>query len=195
MTRFALVRARPRRAGFTILEVVLALAILLFGMVAVLGLLTTGAALTRTAQLRTEAAAATEAVLADLEETLFPFQPDVAANGGDELGAPKPIVDRPLPGSSGVVYSATAKANPARAKEWRVDVELTWTSAGVRRERRFTTLLVQELPFGERLRRQFIEGGAPPASTAPVPPGSVAPAPPGSVAPAPAGAAPTDAPR
>lgn len=168
-----------RRAAFTILEVVLALAILLFGMVAVLGLLTTGAALTRTAQLRTEAASATEAVLADLEETLFPFQPDVAANGGDELGAPKPIVDRPLPGSTGIVYSATAKANPARAKEWRVDVELSWSSAGVRRERRFTTLLVQELPFGERLRRQFVEGSPSPASTAP----------------APGGAAPNEAPR
>ena len=153
------------RAAFTILEVVLALGILLFGMVAILGLLTTGASLTRTAQLRTEAASATEAVLADLEETLFPFDPN-AANGAGELGAPKPIVERELQGDSGIVFSATATQNPARAKEWRVDVELSWASAGVRRERRFTTLFVQELGFGERLRRRFVEG-APPANSNP----------------------------
>lgn len=156
------------RSGFTILEVVLALAILLFGMVAILGMLTTGAALTRTAQLRTEAATAVEAVLADLEETFFPPAAD-SSGGADELGPPRPIVEKALPGSAGVVYTAVGRQNPARPKEWRVDVELSWTSAGLRRERKFTTLLVQELQFGERLRRRFVAGAAPadPAPSAP----------------------------
>jgi hypothetical protein len=54
------------------IEVLVALAILVFGMTAVLGLLTFGAALSRTALLRTSAAAASHAVVADLEETMFP---------------------------------------------------------------------------------------------------------------------------
>ena len=57
---------RTARAGFTILEVLVAMAILLVGMTAVLGLLTFGAALTRTAQLRMEGASAVEAVNIDL---------------------------------------------------------------------------------------------------------------------------------
>jgi hypothetical protein len=161
-------RPARARAGFTILEILLALAILLFGMVAILGLLTMGASLTRTAQMRTESASATEAVVADLREQLFPLAPPAAAGEApaDELGEPVPIVDRALPGSAGVVYSARARPNPERASEYRVDVELAWESAGVRRERRFTTLVVKELPFGERLRRLYVEGAA---QRAPVP--------------------------
>src|SRR5439155_26732903 len=85
-------RARQRkrhaaRAGFTILEILIAMGILLFGMTAILGLLTFGAALGRTAQLRTSAAAVAEAVVADLEETLFPVK-------DGEAGEPAPLEGR-----------------------------------------------------------------------------------------------------
>lgn len=147
-----------RRAGFTILEVLVAMAILLVGMTAVLGLLTFGAALTRTAQLRVEGASAAEAVVADLEESMFPL---------DEQGQlldPRPIENRALGALDGLVYSAKALRNPdpERAKEWRVDVEVSWLSAGVRRDKRFRTILVQELPFGERLRRRLANPPAAP---------------------------------
>ena len=66
------------RSGFTILEVLVAMAILLFGMTTILGLLTYGTALSRTAQLRTSAASAAQATIADLEETFFP---EVAGGG------------------------------------------------------------------------------------------------------------------
>jgi hypothetical protein len=56
------------------------------------------------------------------------------------------------------VYSATARPNPARPDEYRVDVDMSWKSEGVQREKRFTTILLREIPFGERLRRQFVEG-------------------------------------
>jgi hypothetical protein len=141
--------AAPASAGFTILEVLVSLAILLFGMTAVLGLLTFGAALSRSAELRTAAAAATEAVIADLEVTIFPTEAD------GELGEPVPIRERSLPNAPEIVYSAEAKPNPARPLEYRVDVELAWKSSGVRRERRFTTLLIRERSFGERLRRRI----------------------------------------
>lgn len=149
-----------RRAGFTILEVLVAMAILLVGMTAVLGLLTFGAALTRTAQLRVEGASAAEAVVADLEESFFPLD-----DKGDLLD-PLPIENRALGALDGLVYTAKAVRNPdpVRAKEWRVDVEVSWLSAGVRRDKRFRTILVQELPFGERLRRRLAN---PPAAPRP----------------------------
>ena len=51
-------QARTQRGGFTIVEVVMALGILLVGMTSVLGLLAFGASMSRTAQLRNAAASA-----------------------------------------------------------------------------------------------------------------------------------------
>lgn len=144
-------RTMHRRAGFTILEVIVAMGIFLFGMTAILGLLTFGAALSRSAQLRTNSSAAVQAVTADLEETFFPL-----VDG--EAGEPAKIEKRELGGLQGIVYSATPFQNPDRPLEYRVDVELSWKSGGVQRETRFTTILLREVPFGERLRRRFVEG-------------------------------------
>ena len=139
------------RAGFTIVEVILAMFILLVGMTSILGLLSFGASLTRTAHLRTNAAAAVESVMADLEETFFPI-----VNG--EAGEPKKIERRDLHGVADVVYSATPVQNPDRPNEYRVDIEMTWKSSGVELEKNFSTILLREVPFGERLRRRFVEG-------------------------------------
>ncbi len=150
------------RAGFTIIEVLVALAILVFGMTAIIGMLTFGAALTRTALLRTSAAAASQAVVADLEETLFPPTPAGVANADaeGEVAAPLEVKDRPLPSMPDVVYSARAEENPRRPLEYRVDVEMSWKAAGVRRATRFSTILVREISFGERLRRRLVGGEA-----------------------------------
>lgn len=160
--------ARPR-AGFTIIEIVVAMVILLFGMTVVLGLLTFGAALSRTALLRTTAASAAEAVVADLEETMFPM-----VDG--EAGEPIAIHERNLTGVADVIYSASAHENPERPLEYRVDIEMSWKSAGVQREKRFSTILLREIPFGERLRKQFVEGVPPKAAEAAPRPASAAPA-------------------
>jgi len=147
---------RAARAGFTVLEVLLAMMILLIGTTAILSMLTFGASLARTAQLRAASAAEIEAVCADLEESFFPLLPD------GTVGEPTPIENRPVPGSPEVLYSARATPNPDRSEEYRVDVELSWKSAGVQRTHRFTTILLREIPFGERMRRLFV---APNAST------------------------------
>lgn len=153
-------RAAPRttrRSGFTLVEVVLAMGLLVLGMSTILGLLSFGAALSRTAALRSASAATVEAVVADLEETLFPMMEDGSA------GDPREIEERPVPGHPGLVYSASASPHPDQLDrpggplEYRVDVEMRWRAAGATRRRRFTTLLLREIPFGERLRLQFIE--------------------------------------
>ena len=154
-----------RRAGFTLIEVVLALFLLLIGMTSILGMLSFGAAMARTAELRSTAAYSVQAVVADLEESLFPLESDELGN--EIAGEPREIVDRPVPGDSRLVYSARATPNPepeARRSdsgaplEYRVEIEIAWREGGRKRSRKFETLLLREVPFGVRLRRKFIEG-------------------------------------
>jgi type II secretory pathway pseudopilin PulG len=157
-------RRNAGRAGFTIVEVVLAMGILLLGMTSILGMLTFGAALSRTAQLRNQGAQAAEAVAADLRDGLFPLVLD-EETGRHLAGEPAEVRERPVPGRPGLTYSATAVLVPRRddsqaaalAPElYRVDVELAWKSGGARRTRSFTTLVAREVPFGERMRRLFL---------------------------------------
>lgn len=156
-------RSMSRRAGFTIVEVVLAMGLLLLGMSAVLGLLTFGAALARTAALRTGAAAAAEAVVADLEETIFPLEID-AQTGERSAGEPHDITGRGVPGHPGLVYSARSTAVPAEEagtpgpQRYRVDIEISWTASGRRKAQVFSVLLLREVPFAERLRRELLGG-------------------------------------
>ncbi len=78
-------KINPRKAGFTIIEVVLAMFVLLIGMTTIIGLLSFGAATARTAQLRAASANSVAAVMADLEENLFPL---VLVDGFEVAGEP-----------------------------------------------------------------------------------------------------------
>lgn len=153
--------ARPAgaRAGFTLIEVVLAMGVLLIGMSAILGLLSFGAALARTASLRSGATNAIEAVVTDLEETLFPLELD--EYGAEVAGEPRDVQGKPVPGVPGLTYSTTSLQNPENPLEYRVDVEVSWAVGGTTRAKRFTTLLLREVPFGERLRARIVEGREP----------------------------------
>lgn len=139
-----------RRAGFTIIEVVLAMFILVLGSTAIIAFLTYGASTARHAQLRTQASTAMDAVIADLDHELFPYE-----NGA--LGEPVEIEGRAVPGAPGVVYSARAFQNPRDPREYRVDVGISWESGGIERHKEFQVLKLRELSFGERLRREFVE--------------------------------------
>jgi len=133
--------------------------VLLLGMTSILGLLSFGAALARTASLRAGASDSVEAVVMDLEETFFPLQ--VGEGGEEVVGLPVDVVDRPVPEHPGLSYSTRSAPNPDNPLEYRVDVEIRWATGGTARSRRFTTLLLREVPFGERLRRRFVEGRLP----------------------------------
>ena len=45
--------------------------------------------------------------------------------------------------------------------EYKVEVEMKWAVGGTTRSKKFTTLLLREVPFGERLRARIIEGKKP----------------------------------
>lgn len=156
----AVTKARARR-GFTILEVLVAMSILLVGMSAILGLLSFGAAMTRTAALKSAAAISVEAVVADLEESLFPLVLDPATRQW-VVGDPLVIENRELGSHPGVSYSARAVGDPSDKRpggplRYRVEIELQWVSGGRVRSKTFQTLMLREVPFGERLRRMLVE--------------------------------------
>jgi len=153
-----------RRGGFTIIEVVLAMGILMLGLSVILTLFTFGAGLSRTAELRAESAAAVEAVVADLTEGLFPLGPE------GEVLEPRDIIARPVPGFPELVYSAVATPDPTRLDDlpraglpgvnlengpipYRVDVAMTWRAQGEARSRGFSVMIPREVPFGARLRK------------------------------------------
>lgn len=144
-------RARTRNSGFTLLEVVLSMGLLVLGMSVLLSLLTFGAALTRSAALRARASTVIESVVVDLEESLFPLEDD-----GTVGEPPAVVVDRPVPGARGVVYTARTRPNPEDPFEYVVDVEVSWEADGVRRAKTFQALVLREVPFGERMRRLFV---------------------------------------
>jgi prepilin-type N-terminal cleavage/methylation domain-containing protein len=147
------------RAGFTLVEVLLAMFVLLIGLASILGLLSFGAALARTAGLRSGAANAIEALVAELEETHFPLELD--ADGNEVVGEPRDVTERELPGNPGLNYTTRSTQNPDNPGEYRVDVEVRWAVGGTTRSKTFTTLLVREVPFGERLRARLVEGRRP----------------------------------
>lgn len=167
-------RTEPRTAGFTIVEIVVAMGILLIGMSAILGLLTFGATMTRAAAMRGSASTSVEALVADLEETLFPITRD-PQTGDWSVGEPPQIEERAVPGYPGLSYSAKAVPDPNELSapdgplRYLVTVEMRWTAGGRARSKSFQTLLLRQVPFGERLRREFIEQrtDAPPAPANP----------------------------
>ncbi len=161
MMRASMHCARTRgRRGLSLIEVVLALAILAVGLTSVLALFSFGAGVASNANLQAEAASSLDFIVADLEERLF-LQ--------DEQGRwlePRRIENAPVPGNERLAYSATPVRDPrgevgvGRPVLYRVDIQITWRSQGVDRAVDARVLLPQSIPFGERLRRRFVPGAA-----------------------------------
>src|SRR6185436_18642 len=81
---------------------------------------------------------------------------------GDEVaGEPEDLKDHEIPGYPGLLYSTHSTPNPENPLEYKVEVEIRWAVNGTMRTKRFTTLLLREVPFGERLRERIIENKKP----------------------------------
>lgn len=147
--------------GFTLIEVVLAASLFVMGMSMIMGVYSFGSALSRTAELRSLSAETVDSILADLEETLFPLRDD------GQVGPPRVIEGRPVPGRPGVEYSVESKPNVDTleilpgleepvAAEYLVTLTVRWQARGVKREAQWTTIMLRELPFGARMRQRFV---------------------------------------
>ena len=154
-------RTQASTAGFTLIEVMLAMGILALGMTAVLGLFTFGAALTQASVLRTQSATAVEAITLELPAKLFPVDEQglPAVPEGDGRAS---LEDQPIPGLPALRYRATAwpvpdgpLAEDGGPLEYDVEVEVFFHQQGVRRARTFHTRVLRERSFAERMRSRL----------------------------------------
>lgn len=106
--------------GFTLAEMLAALSILLIGVTALIGALTSAVGNRRTSDARFEMGALSDLVVHRLQQEAL--QPD--ADGG----APKFVAlsDQPAPGFPGMTWSATAKVDDTRPDLLLVRVDVRW---------------------------------------------------------------------
>ena len=100
--------ARAASSGFTLIEMMIAMGILVVGVSSVLGLLAFGAALQRTAERRGETSLAAEQVVADLRDS-FVLQKD-----GSVSGPPSLTMDRDIEGHPTLKAHIELKKTPPR---------------------------------------------------------------------------------
>ncbi len=149
-------RTGKDKAGFTLIEVVLAVGILALGMTSVLGLFTFGAALTQAAALRTESAGMIESITQDLEIKLFP----PGENGIPS--EPKDLLDQQVPGIERARYNVVSVpvedgpvAEDGGPLEYEVRIQVFFETRGVRRSRTYETRLLRQRSFAERMRQRL----------------------------------------
>lgn len=134
-----------RQDGFTLIEMLVAMGILVVGVTTILGLLTFGAALQRTAERQSEAALAAEQVVDDLRNLAFPVNPDGTP------GEPSTQMEFPVQGHPRLTASVDLKRNPALVGEYFATILIQWRERGQLKGEEFRTILQRETPFGARL--------------------------------------------
>ena len=133
----------PRR-GFTLIEMMIAMGLLVVGVTSVLGLLAFGAALQRTAERRGEVSLAAEQVIADLRDT-FTLNED-----GTLTDMPAAKFERTIPGHPLLKARVEVKKNPKLDGEYFATISIEWIERGAARSEEFRTILQREAPFGAR---------------------------------------------
>jgi hypothetical protein len=147
---------RSGEAGFTLAEMLAALGILLFGVTALLGSMTSSVAKRRTADARHELTALCDAIVHKVTHE------NVRAAGDEsmpsELEFP-PIVDQPAPGFPGMRWSCTAVADDDRPELWLLRIEMRWFEADEEVSSEFVRIVPRQLPLRARV-SQFRGDGA-----------------------------------
>jgi prepilin-type N-terminal cleavage/methylation domain-containing protein len=138
-----------RNRGFTLIEVLVAMGILVVGVTSILGLLVFGAAVERTAERRSEVALAAQQVVADLQSS-FTLSED-----GSISDPPSLQMERPVAGHPTLTAKVELKSNPSMPGEYVAWVRIGWLERGQLRFEEFRTILQREAPFSRRVEVEF----------------------------------------
>jgi len=141
---------RRRDAGFTLAEMLAALGILLFGVTALIGALSSSVAQRRTTDARLEAVALCDVALHRLQ-----YEGVRRAQGGAtdldlELA---PLQDQTAAGFAGMTWSASTIQDENRPDVWLVRLEIRWLEDGEATTEVFHRILPRQLPLGPRVLR------------------------------------------
>jgi len=106
--------------GFTLVEMLAALGILLFGVTALVGALSSSMAGRRTSEAKLQMSAIADQVVLRLQQEAIVDDP--------ATGLPRfvPQQAQPVQGFPGMTWSATAVADPARPDLWLVRIDVAW---------------------------------------------------------------------
>lgn len=134
------------QAGFTLVEMMVALGILVMGMTSLIGLFTTAVSTRYSAELRSRAAAVAEEVLRDIQENVL------ARDDGQEPEIPS-LGPQPVEGMPAMRYSVDFIIDPQQPDLVMAEVRIGWREQGAELEQVFRRILPREQPFRERVLR------------------------------------------
>lgn len=157
----AIDRPDPRRceAGFTLVELMVAMGILLFGTVSLLGVLGTGVDTHRSAEQHNFAVQLAQRVMQRLEEDTVPkaLLAAVAATpaGGEMVFKLAPVDSKPadVVGTPGLRYRVEFTQDPEQPHLALAKVRVTWLDQGEAQGVEFQRILVSHVPFPQRIAR------------------------------------------
>lgn len=150
------IRGAVDQRGFTLAEMLAALGILLFGVIALIGAMTSSIAQRRTTDARHELVALCDhAVHRAMHEC-------VRAPAG--LSSPMdlefvPLTDQTSPGFAGMRWSVRAESDETRPLSWLLRIEVRWNDAGEEVMAEFLRVVPRQLALRERV-LTFRNGGA-----------------------------------
>ncbi len=147
------------QGGFTLAEMLAALAILLFGVTALLGALSSSISQRRSTDARHELTA-----LCELAMHRVRYEAIRSTNGDSSPFDLEfvPLVDQEVPGFPGMSWSATATADENRPLVWLVKIEARWLEDGEDVVAEFLRVVPRQLPMRDRVMSYRGDVGEPP---------------------------------
>ncbi|MEZ5962745.1 MAG: hypothetical protein R3F56_02750 [Planctomycetota bacterium] len=148
--------AASTSAGFTIVELLVAMGILLFGTVSLLGVLGVGVSTHRSAEQHNQAVQLAQRVLQRLEEDVVPKALLAAAAEGPEAEfklAPVDSTPQDVAFVPGLRYRVEFVQDPERPTVALATVRVLWLEQGEAQAVEFQRILVSHVPFSQRIAR------------------------------------------
>ncbi len=142
--------ARGAERGFTLAEMLAALGILLFGVTALLGALSSSIQQRRTIDARLESTALCEHALHRLQHEAVRRRAGAETDFELEIA---PLEDQQAPGFPGMTWSATTVQDENRPDVWLVRLRIRWLEEGDDVTQEFLRVLPRQLPLGQRVLR------------------------------------------
>lgn len=136
--------------GFTLIEMLAALGILLLGVTSLLGALSATVAQRRTTDARLEATALCDYALQRVQEEAVRRSATAESDLDLEIAA---LEDQTAPEFAGMSWSASATVDDQRPDVWLVTLKVRWLEVGDDVTEEFLRVLPRQLPLGKRVRR------------------------------------------
>lgn len=149
----------PRSAGFTLVELMVAMGILLFGAVSLLGVLGVGVDTHRSAEQHNLAVQLAQRVLQRLETEVVPkalIAAQDAATDGQPVNfklAPVDSTPADVVGTPGLRYRVEFTQDPEQPQLVLAKVRVLWLDQGEAQAVEFQRILVGQVPFPQRIAR------------------------------------------